>query len=183
MTEDRSDNTDIRPIVVGVDGSRFGREALRWALAEAARRDCAVRALLVAHVAPVIAGGRPTTVGMGIAVSGAPSEEYLHRLAGTVRAVLGEHDDPRLTAEVVRGSAPETLCLAARDAQLLVLGSRGHGQMFQAVLGSVSQYCVRHATCPVVVIPGGLAEPAESVSHAAPPADPQPLSYTVGPLL
>lgn len=172
--------TTARPIVVGVDGSRFGREALRWALAEAAQRDCAVRALMVTHAAPVVAAGRPSTVGMGIAVSGLAAQDHLRLLEDTVRAVLGQHDDPRLSAELVEGSPPETLSAAARGAQLLVLGSHGHGQLFQAVLGGVAQYCVRHASCPVVVIPGQLAEP---VSHAAPRAESPPLSYGPGPLL
>jgi nucleotide-binding universal stress UspA family protein len=171
------------PIVVGVDGSRFGREALRWALDEGARRNCPVRAVMVAHVAPVAAAGRPTTLGMGTALAGPPGQDHLRRLEETVKAVLGEHDDPRLTAELVQGSPPEALCAASRDAQLLVLGSHGHGQLFEAVLGSVSGYCVRHASCPVVVIPGRLVERAESVSHAASPARPEPLSYGIGPLL
>jgi len=171
------------PIVVGVDGSRFGREALRWALEEGARRACPVRAMMVAHVAPVAAAGRPTTMGMGTALGGLAGEDHLRRLEETVQAVLGEHDDPRLTAEVLRGSPPEVLCAASRDARLLVLGSHGHGQLFEAVLGSVSQYCVRHASCPVVVIPVRMAEPAEPVSHAAAPAQPEPLSYGPGPLL
>jgi nucleotide-binding universal stress UspA family protein len=179
MTQEK----ETRPIVVGVDGSRYGREALRWALAEAARRDCSVRALMVTHAAPVVAAGRPTTVGMGVALGGLPAQDHLRRLEDTVHAVLGEHDDPRLSAEVVEGSPPEALCAAARGAQLLVVGSHGHGQLFQAVLGSVAQYCVRHASCPVVVIPGGLAEPTEPVSHAAAPAQPEPLSYGLGPLL
>ncbi len=159
---------DTQSIVVGVDGSRFGREALRWALDEGARRGCAVRAVMVAHVAPVVAAGRPTTVGMGTALGGLPGPDHLRRLEETDSAVLGAYDDPRLNAELLYGSPPEVLSAASRDAQLLVLG--GHGQLFEAVLGSVSRYGVRHASCPVVVIPGRLAEPAESVSHAAPPA-------------
>jgi Universal stress protein family len=65
---------------------------------------------------------------------------------------------------------------------LLVVGSRGHGQVFEAVLGSVSQYCVRHAACPVVVIPARLAEsmkdsaPAQQVSEQPVPAGPGPLA-------
>jgi nucleotide-binding universal stress UspA family protein len=113
---------------------------------------------MVAHVAPVAAAGRPTTLGMGTALAGLPGQDHLRRLAETVKAVLGAHDEPRLTAELLHGSPPEVLCAVSRDAQLLVLGSHGHGQLFDAVLGSVSQYCVRHASCPVVVIPVLLAE-------------------------
>jgi len=170
------------PIVVGVDGSRFGREALRWALAEAQRRDCGVRALMVAHTAPAAAAGRPTTMGMATTLSAQAGPEYLGRLADTVRAVLGDHVDARLAAEVVRGGPPETLCAASEGAQLLVVGSHGHGAVFEAVLGSVARYCVRHASCPVVVIPAGLAEPAEQRDEET-VGGPEPLSYGMGPLL
>ncbi len=171
-------------IVVGVDGSRFGLEALRWALAEAQRRECGVRALLVAHVSPVVAAGRPSTVGMASALSAEPDQEYVRRLQDTVQAVLGEHDDPSLTAQVVHGSAPETLCAASADAQLLVIGSHGHGQMLETVLGSVARYCVHNASCPVVVIPARLAAPADKAAVTDEPAGrPPQLSYGPGPLL
>jgi nucleotide-binding universal stress UspA family protein len=155
-----------KPIVVGVDGSRFGREALRWALAEAALRDCRVRALMVVHADPVVAAGRPTTIGLGTVLSGQPDEKYLSLLENTVHDVLDGQEDPRLTVEVVRGSPPEILCGRTQNAQLLVLGTRGHGQLFDAVLGSVSQYCVRHSSCPVVVIPAQVARAAEGVELA-----------------
>lgn len=71
-----------------------------------------------------------------------------------MREVLGEHDDPRLTAELLQGNPPDALCAASDDAQLLVLGSRGHGRMSEAVLGSVVQYCLKNVSCPVVVSPG-----------------------------
>ncbi|HEX5116902.1 MAG TPA: universal stress protein [Pseudonocardiaceae bacterium] len=166
------------PIVVGVDGSRFGQEALRWALAEAGRRDCSVRAVLVAHTAPVAAAGRPSMMGMAATVSAEQGQEHLIRLQDTVLAVLGEQDDPRLSAGVLSGGVPETLCDLSRDAQLLVVGSHGHGALFEAVLGSVARYCVRHASCPVVVIPARLAPTAESDADG-----PEPDSYGFGPLL
>jgi len=48
---------------------------------------------------------------------------------------------------------PEVLTTAAADADLLVLGSHGHGRLFHAVLGSVAEQCIRAAVCPVVVVP------------------------------
>jgi nucleotide-binding universal stress UspA family protein len=176
------DTQAARPIVVGVDGSRFGVEALRWALAEAEWRDCGVRALLVAHTVPVAVAGRPTIVGLTTTLSGQPGQEYVGELREILRAVLGEHDDPRLRAEVVQGGPPEVLCAVSADAQLLVVGSRGHGWFAGAVLGSVATYCVRRAACPVVVIPASLAAPDAPVvpERAGAPA---PLSYGLGPLL
>jgi nucleotide-binding universal stress UspA family protein len=171
-----------KPIVVGVDGSRYSREALRWALEEANRRDCPVRALLVWHADPMVAAGRPTTIGVGTQLSADPGSDYLRTLDNTVRGVLGEHDDPRLSAEVVHGATVDVLTAASTDAQLLVLGSHGHGRLFEAALGTVSQHCVRHAACPVVIIPAGLA-PADVGEETARPATAVPMTYGPGPLL
>ncbi|HWC82921.1 MAG TPA: universal stress protein [Pseudonocardiaceae bacterium] len=171
-----------RPILVGVDGSRYSREALRWALAEADRRDCAVRAVLVWHTEPIVAAGRPTVVGAGARARTDPAPEYLRRLDNAIREVLDEQDDPRLTADVVQGATTEVLAVASRQAQLLVLGSHGHGRLFEVALGTIAQSCVRHAACPVVIVPASLAD-REPVLAAERGAAPLPLTYGPGPLL
>jgi hypothetical protein len=63
-----------------------------------------------------------------------------------------------------------------------VVGSRGHGWFAEAVLGSVASHCVRHAACPVVVIPASLAAPDAPVVPEQAGA-PEPMSYGPGPLL
>jgi nucleotide-binding universal stress UspA family protein len=64
-----------------------------------------------------------------------------------------DHGPPvKIISKVVRGNAAKVLLEAARGAELLVVGSRGHGSLAAALLGSVSQQCVQHATCPVVVV-------------------------------
>jgi len=68
-----------------------------------------------------------------------------------------------IATEVLEGNAAVQLAEAARDADLLVVGSRGHGQVHHAVLGSVSEGCIRHAICPVVVLP----VPHETTAHPA----------------
>lgn len=171
-----------KPIVVGVDGSRFSAEALRWALAEGQRRDCPVRALLVAHREQFTAAGRPSTIGVGAMLATDPGPEYLRLLDRAVRAVLDGRDDPRLDAEVVPGSTADVLVAASANAQLLVLGSHGHGRLFEAVLGSVAQHCVRDAACPVVVIPARLATEQSIVEEPA-AAVARPLAYGLGPIL
>ncbi|MFC7481649.1 universal stress protein [Luedemannella flava] len=65
-----------------------------------------------------------------------------------------------LALEAVEGRPARVLTKAAADADLLVVGSHGHNRLFRAVLGSVSEECVRAATCPVVVVPIPREEPA-----------------------
>jgi nucleotide-binding universal stress UspA family protein len=68
--------------------------------------------------------------------------------------VRDELDHPvEVAIRVVEGHPVHVLMDAARKAQILVLGSRGHGTFTGILLGSVSQHCVQHAPCPVVVIP------------------------------
>jgi nucleotide-binding universal stress UspA family protein len=62
-----------------------------------------------------------------------------------------------LTQEVVEGHAAKVLLDAATGSDLLVVGSRGHGEFAGALLGSISQHVVSHAPCPVVVVPDSRA--------------------------
>jgi nucleotide-binding universal stress UspA family protein len=68
------------------------------------------------------------------------------------RASRDAHVDVAVRAEVVQGAAGLQLTRAAEHASALVVGSSGHGAFAGMVLGSVSEYCIHHATCPVVVV-------------------------------
>lgn len=61
----------------------------------------------------------------------------------------------KIQPTVRQGNAAQVLLEDAKGAELLVVGSRGHGGFTEALLGSVGQHCVHHATCPVVVIRDG----------------------------
>jgi nucleotide-binding universal stress UspA family protein len=61
-------------------------------------------------------------------------------------------DTVPVTATVAEGPSARVLLDAASDADLLVVGSRGHGGFSGLLIGSVSQQCVSHASCPVVVV-------------------------------
>ena len=75
-------------------------------------------------------------------------------LAETVADVVGTQDKPvEVRPTVAEGPAAQVLLAAAAGAELLVVGSRGHGGFAGMLLGSVSQHCAHHAPCPVVVIP------------------------------
>ncbi|MDX8034956.1 universal stress protein [Lentzea sp. BCCO 10_0856] len=138
-------------IVVGVDGSAQSTAALQWALEESTRRGARVEAVLAYYHEPVFV---PAT-SMGLHPYGErpqrhPAQE-LHANVQLARAALPNAPDVTEVVEV--GDAADHLVEATRHAELLVIGTRGHGPVVGAVLGSVAAKCLRHAECPVVVIP------------------------------
>ncbi|PXY22332.1 universal stress protein [Prauserella muralis] len=152
MSDTAQDNG--RTIVVGVDGSASAEQALRWAVTEAARHGGRVRAIAVREPDDLLPGTsfafqphgrRPVTDEAG-------AREYLR---GAVTAAA----EPGVAVEqtVVAGDPASELIKASAEADLLVLGPHRHGALAEILLGSVSAECVRHARCPVVVIPAGLA--------------------------
>ncbi|MFL6049843.1 MAG: universal stress protein, partial [Gaiellales bacterium] len=66
--------------------------------------------------------------------------------------VLGADRAGAIEVAVRDGNAAEALLEESREAEMLVVGSRGHGGFAGLLLGSVSQQCAAHATCPVVVV-------------------------------
>jgi nucleotide-binding universal stress UspA family protein len=132
-------------VIVGVDGSGNSRAALDWALGHA-RPDEQVVAVNVWDLS--------VTTGMeGIALD---IDEFEAAAWSTLREVvddLGEPEAARVTQEVYRGHPGHVLMELTEDADLLVVGARGHGGFLSLVLGSVSNYAVHHARCPVVVVP------------------------------
>lgn len=151
------------PIVVGVDGSEDSAQALRWAVAEAALRGCAVEAVSVAT-----AGERVMATRTGYA-------PFADRVAAQLAAV--ERANPSVQLRHLRtiGSAAPALVRAARGAAMLVVGSRGAGGIAQALLGSVSAYCARNADCPVVIISKPKPVPTPKRSTVDSLATPGPL--------
>ena len=69
-----------------------------------------------------------------------------------VDPALERHPSVAIISKVVNGHPAPTLVDASRSADLLVVGSRGHGELVGALLGSVGEHCVSHADCPVVVL-------------------------------
>lgn len=132
-------------IVVGVDGSQAGERALRWAMHAAAKRAGSVRAVIVWTSDTTQPGLSPQ------------QEERRARarqtLGASVAAALNDNPRVRVSTQISTGRPGDVLVDTATKADLLVLGSHGHDGMDQAVLGPVAEHCVRHATCPVVVVP------------------------------
>jgi nucleotide-binding universal stress UspA family protein len=72
-------------------------------------------------------------------------------LDASVREALPD-SKVKIEQRAVQGLAAGVLVDESRDADLLVVGSRGHGGFAQLLLGSVSQQCAHHAECPVVIV-------------------------------
>jgi nucleotide-binding universal stress UspA family protein len=138
--------TAMARIVVGVDGSDLARAALRFAVDEARLRGATLE-VVTAWYEPYVAPTMAT-----VAVDPTLLEEGADK---TLDAAVDGIDTSgvEIRRSIRRGRPAEALLEAARDADLLVVGSRGRGGFTGLLLGSVSQQVVHHATCPVVVVP------------------------------
>lgn len=134
----------VGSIVVGVDGSRPARRALEWAIDEARLRGAAVR-VITAWEYPSAAVGMEGTLEVADIEAGA------RRLQAAALEKV-PHEDLDVAAHVVRGGAAALLVDASTDADLVVVGSRGHGGFAGLLLGSVSSQVVHHSLCTVVVV-------------------------------
>ena len=139
-------------IVVGVDQSEGAKAALRFALEEARLRQAKLR---VVHAwqfgyigAPGFEGSLPA-VGGDLAEFHEAAEAALDE---TLRGVVADADGVAIERRVDQGAAAPVLIEESRDADVLVVGSRGHGGFAQLLLGSVSQQCALHALCSVVIV-------------------------------
>lgn len=151
-------------IVVGVDGSVSSNEALRWAARQAELTGARIEAVMAWAVA-VTAFPLTTPVP---AYDLAPQVE--ERLEGIIGQVRREFPSVEISGAVREGWPGRALLAAAEDADLLVVGSRGHSGVTGLLIGSVSEYCATHVACPVVVVRHGKGPHAtehETVGAAA----------------
>ncbi|MCI0141729.1 universal stress protein [Arthrobacter bambusae] len=132
-------------IVVGVDGSEASIEALRQAQSLAVPLGAQVIAT-VCWEFPQVYGGY---VAMGIDDFEESAKQVLKE---SLAKVFGPDLPDNVVSRVVRGHTRESLIEASREADLIVLGRRGHGGFGGLLIGSVSSACVAHAHCPVLVV-------------------------------
>jgi nucleotide-binding universal stress UspA family protein len=142
-------------IIVGVDGSGHSQRALEWAMKEAVIRHTRLTVLTV-HEAirgwytnMVVYSDDQARVAEAEQAAEAEAKEVLARLDGP-------HPES-VTVRAVQGFPVEELVNAGRDADMIVLGSRGAGGFARLLMGSVASQVVQHAQCPVLIVP-----PAES---------------------
>ena len=144
----RADDSSVRPVVVGVDGSPTSTSAVDHAFDQASRLGLPLVAVHAWEL-PTLFGPVPPWL---------PEEVEEIRMAE--KAVLSEslaghmerYPDVNVTSMVHRGGPAHVILAAAEDAELLVVGSRGLGGFRGLLLGSVSQAVLHHATCPVAVV-------------------------------
>ena len=141
-------------VVAAVDGSAGSKAALRFALEDAARRSVPVEAVIAY---------RPPDFRADFTVLGPSDQDHMMRTARTqhedlARALVGEVTQampapaPEVHVRAVMGTPSAVLIRESEGADLLVLGSRGHGGFHNMLLGSTSMQCTMHATCPVTVV-------------------------------
>ncbi|GHH30861.1 universal stress protein [Streptomyces rubradiris] len=144
-----------RPITAGVDGTQESLAALDWAAREAVRRGLPLRVVHAWRYAEALAAADRDTQ-HGWAAQGAE---------GAVRSVAERHPGLAVTTDLVEGGAADALAEAAAGAEMLVLGSRGHGPVVGFLLGSVGQQVIAEATRPVVLVRAGDEPAAEAAGR------------------
>ncbi|GAB3291117.1 universal stress protein [Parasphingorhabdus pacifica] len=134
-------------VVVGVDGSASSKAALRWGLRQAILTGADLRAVGAWEFPAFYSWeGGPM-----------PPEDFERAarkaLDDAVDETIHNEDIPvHIHREVLHGHSAQVLLDQSTDADVLVVGSRGHGSFYGALLGSVSQQCAQHASCPVVIV-------------------------------
>lgn len=137
-------------IVIGVDGSPTGDDALQWGVRHAERiGDDVVVIRVVEPPAAFVYGQMMVDTHVDPDALRTWAEEAMNEVLDLVRAQTSVPIEGR----VIEGPPARSLCEAAEDAELLVIGSRGLGGFKGLLLGSVSHQVVTHARCPVVVVP------------------------------
>jgi nucleotide-binding universal stress UspA family protein len=131
-------------IVVGIDHSTEAKAALRFALEEARFR----RARLLA-IHAIDSFSTYPSLAVDVSAVHRAAEELLENATSEVN---GDGDDVEIERRVVEGAPGAALVAESHLADLLVVGSRGHGGFAGLLLGSVSQQCAHHAACPVVIV-------------------------------
>jgi nucleotide-binding universal stress UspA family protein len=132
-------------IVVGVDGTEVSKNALEWAVREGKVRHTQVHIVHAWRFDPMT----------DLLPRQQIKEDSTELLVREVAAVTGTPDSDNVSYASVQGDAARVLHEVSEGADMLVLGSHQRNALGEVLLGSVSRECVRHATCPVVVVPTG----------------------------
>lgn len=145
-------NPGQQVVIVGIDGSPESIAALRWARHYAETAGAAVRAVRAWHYP---AGFGPAPLGKAPdLITNEVKEQMRDSLAADIAQVYPGGLTERVQALPTYGHPAEVLIDESKNADLLVVGHRGHSAFAGTLLGSVSLHCVASASCPVVVVHG-----------------------------
>lgn len=144
----------MRNIVVGVDGSEASLTALEWALGEARLHGALLETVHVyPHPMPTVTPFALEMVTISAREAEALIESRRGWLAELIRDRFPDLDSEKIRITVLSGHAADQLVHRSTEADLLVVGARGHGGFRGLLVGSVAQQCIHHAKCPIVVVP------------------------------
>lgn len=161
---------ETREIVVGLEGSEAAAAALRWAADEAHRRGASLR---VVHSWQLPSGDELAAGAAFREVTAADARARATRWLAEALGSAGTHAGWVL--DIVEGPPGPVLVERARGAALLVVGTGEHVGIRRLVEGSVSHYCLSHATCPVVAVPAPTPEKAKAAKRREAVGSPGPL--------
>jgi len=138
-------------IIVGIDGSAHSARALEWAIKEGALQHAPVTVITVNSVPASPWTGNPTVLAQDPEVL-ARLRQAAEDMTVKVTSQLNGERPPSVTVRAINGFPARELIDASRDADLVVVGSRGAGGFARLLVGSVSGQVVHHAHCPVMVV-------------------------------
>jgi nucleotide-binding universal stress UspA family protein len=138
-----------KPIVVGTDGSAQAARAVEWAAREAVLRGAPLRIVSAAEMPPRMSAPAPDTGVETVATHLIGDRD--RALAAGASAALAAAPELLIDTDPVDGAPAQAVADSGSGAQLLVVGSDGHGSFAAMTLGSVSRYAAVHASCPVAV--------------------------------
>jgi nucleotide-binding universal stress UspA family protein len=154
----------MEKIVVGIDGSDASKAALRWAVEDARARGAEVVALHAYEVVVAVTDAVPTAPVDLFALTAETHDDAQQFVTKVVDEVVGKSVSVDVAPIAVEDSPAKALLDAARDADLLVVGSHGHG-LSSLFLGSVGLECAQHAACPVVIFRGSAQDERPTASN------------------
>jgi nucleotide-binding universal stress UspA family protein len=143
MTAPSSSNTGR--VVVGLDGSDSSLDALAWAVRQAVLTESSLEVVMTWEW--------PTSYGWAVPIPDDfdPEADVRKALDTAVAGVQSDHPGLNVEPRLISGHPAPALVEASKGADVLVVGSRGHGEFVGMLVGSVSEYCVTNAHCPVLV--------------------------------
>jgi nucleotide-binding universal stress UspA family protein len=145
----RSTGAAAGPVVVGVDGSPASVAAVEYAYQQAAWRGAG---LVAVHAWRWPTSAEPGDILPLVYDENIVEMEEIGVLAEAVAGCAEKYPDVAVQQRVVRGRPGPMLAIESRSAQLIVVGSRGHGTLTGLMLGSVSHHVLHHAACPVAIV-------------------------------